>query len=61
MAETAIALIGSYGIKEGADPLLKILEKRDMFGAQTTLRLRVRRSRRARFCCGGSRVRLRRA
>jgi len=44
LAETAIALIGSYGIHEGADPLLQILEKRDVFGAQTALRIRAIKS-----------------
>jgi HEAT repeat protein len=40
MAETAIALVGSYGIKEGVGPLLKVLEGKDVFGARRPLRLR---------------------
>jgi HEAT repeat protein len=40
MAETAIALIGSYAIKEAVGPLLRILARRDIFGARRPLRLR---------------------
>ena len=40
MAETAIALVGSYAIKEAVGPLLRILAKRDIFGARRPLRLR---------------------
>jgi HEAT repeat protein len=40
MAETAIALVGNYGIKEGVGPLLKILAGRDIFGSRKPLRIR---------------------
>jgi HEAT repeat protein len=40
LAETAISLVGSYGIKEGVDPLLKILAKRDVFAWRTQIRIR---------------------
>ena len=40
LAESAIALVGSYGIREGIEPLLKILDKSDPFGAKRSLRLR---------------------
>jgi HEAT repeats len=40
LAETAISLVGSYGIKEGVDPLLKILAKRDVFASRTQIRVR---------------------
>jgi len=39
MAETAIALVGNYGIKEAVDPLLKILARRDFFGSKRALRI----------------------
>ena len=39
-AESAIALVGSYGIREGVGPLLKIVEKPDPFGVHRTIRLR---------------------
>ena len=39
MAETAIALAGNYGIKEAVDPLLRIVAKRDIFGARRPLRI----------------------
>lgn len=40
LAETAIALVGSYGIREGVAPLLKILKGRDIFGTRRMIRLR---------------------
>jgi HEAT repeat protein len=40
LAETAIALVGSYGIKEAADPLLQMLAKRDVFGTRMSVRVR---------------------
>jgi hypothetical protein len=40
LAEMAIALVGSYGIREGVEPLLKVLEGRDVFGTRRALRLR---------------------
>ena len=39
MAETAIALVGNYGIKEAVDPLLQILARRDLFGSRRALRI----------------------
>jgi hypothetical protein len=40
LAETAIMLVGNYGIKEAADPLLRMLGGNDIFGARRALRIR---------------------
>src|SRR5205085_12464377 len=40
LAETAIALVGSYGIKEGIEPLLDVVGSRDVFARRTMLRVR---------------------
>jgi len=40
LAESAIALVGSYGIREGVEPLLKILERADVFGGRRAVRIR---------------------
>jgi hypothetical protein len=40
LAETAIALVGNYGIKEGIDPLLGILRGNDWLGLRRSLRLK---------------------
>jgi HEAT repeat protein len=40
LAETAIALVGNYGIKEAVQPLLRMLDGNDIFGARRGLRLR---------------------
>lgn len=40
LAETAITLVGNYGIKEGVAPLLKILSGSDVFRTRTPLRIR---------------------
>jgi HEAT repeat protein len=40
LAETAVALVGNYGIKEGVDPLLQIVARRDLFGTHRPLRIR---------------------
>jgi hypothetical protein len=40
LAEAAIALAGSYGIKEAADPLLAIVDGYDLMGKRRTLRLK---------------------
>lgn len=39
MAESAISLVGSYGIREAVGPLLQVLAPRDVFGARRALRL----------------------
>ena len=44
LAETAIALVGNYGIKEGVDPLLDILGGSDVFGRRRPLRLKAIRA-----------------
>ena len=44
LAETAVALVGSYGIKEGVDPLLDIVANRDVFARRTSLRIRAIKS-----------------
>jgi hypothetical protein len=44
LAETAITLVGSYGIREAVDPLLRILEQRDVFGARMPVRLKAIRA-----------------
>ena len=40
LAETAIALVGNYGIKEGVDPLLGILRGKDWFGLRRSRRVK---------------------
>src|SRR5689334_21983771 len=40
LAETAIMLVGNYGIKEAVQPLLRLLDGKDIFGARRGLRLR---------------------
>lgn len=40
LAETAIALVGNYGIKEAVEPLLQILDHGDLFGRRRTIRLK---------------------
>lgn len=40
LAETAIALVGSYGIKEAVDSLLGLVEGHDMFGLRRPLRIK---------------------
>jgi HEAT repeat protein len=41
LAETAVALVGNYGIREAVDPLLRILDRTDVFGARRPLRIRI--------------------
>jgi hypothetical protein len=40
LAEAAVALAGSYGIKEAVAPLLKIVEGRDLMGKRRSLRVK---------------------
>ena len=40
VSEAAITLIGSYGIKEGVQPLLRVLEGTDIFGTKRARRLK---------------------
>jgi HEAT repeat protein len=40
LAETAIMLVGNYGIKEAVQPLLRMLDGNDIFGTRRGLRLR---------------------
>jgi hypothetical protein len=40
LAEAAVALVGSYGIKEAADPLLAIVEGLDLMGKRRSLRVK---------------------
>ncbi|MDQ6800409.1 MAG: HEAT repeat domain-containing protein [Acidobacteriota bacterium] len=40
VSETAITLIGSYGIKEGVQPLLHMLEGTDVFGTKRSRRVK---------------------
>jgi len=44
LADNAIALIGSYGITEGVDPLLRLLDGNDVTGARRSLRLKALRA-----------------
>lgn len=44
MAEAAIALVGSYGIREGVGPLVNIISGRDLLGRRRSLRIRAIRS-----------------
>ncbi len=39
LGETAIALVGSYGIREAVAPLLHLIAGRDIFGTRKPLRL----------------------
>jgi len=39
MAETAITLVGSYGIREAVDPLLRVIAGSDLFGGRRMLRI----------------------
>jgi HEAT repeat protein len=40
LAETAIALVGNYGIKEGVEPLLNVVAKKDLFFTRKPIRVR---------------------
>jgi len=44
VVETAVALIGNYGIKEGIQPLLRILQGGDFWGARRALRVKAIRA-----------------
>ena len=44
LAETAVTLVGNYGIREGAAPLVRILERTDFLGRRRSLRLRAIRA-----------------
>lgn len=44
LAESAIAMVGSYGIREAVEPLLRILEGKDIFGARRSIRLKALRA-----------------
>lgn len=44
LAESAISLVGSYGIREAVDPLLRLLKGRDLFGARRSIRLKALRA-----------------
>lgn len=44
IAEKAITLAGSYGIKEAVDPLLQVIDGNDVWGAKRPLRLRALRA-----------------
>lgn len=44
IAEKAIALVGSYGIKEAVGPLLQVIDGNDVWGARRALRLRALRA-----------------
>lgn len=44
LAEAAITLVGSYGIREAVGPLRRLLEGRDVFGARRSVRLRALRA-----------------
>lgn len=44
LAESAISLVGSYGIREAVDPLLRLLQGRDLFGARRSIRLKALRA-----------------
>ncbi|HUP47833.1 MAG TPA: hypothetical protein VNA04_03485 [Thermoanaerobaculia bacterium] len=40
LAEMAIGLVGSYGIREAVEPLLQVIETWDLFGARRAVRIR---------------------
>jgi HEAT repeat protein len=44
LAETAVSLIGSAGIKEGLGPLLRVLEGIDIFGGRRSIRVKAIRA-----------------
>lgn len=44
LADNAISLIGSYGITQGVDPLLRVLEGNDVMGARRSLRVKALRA-----------------
>jgi HEAT repeat protein len=44
VAETAIALVGSAGIREGVQPLLRIVKGNDVFGSRRSLRIKAIRA-----------------
>ena len=44
LAQTAVTLVGQYGLKEGVGPLLRILEGSDILGANRMLRIRALRA-----------------
>ena len=44
LADTAVTLVGSYGIKQGVDPLLRILNGNDILGARRSLRMKAIRA-----------------
>ena len=44
VVEAAVGLVGSYGIKEAVQPLLRILEGSDIFGARRKLRIKAVRA-----------------
>jgi len=44
LVDTATALVGSYGIKQGVGPLLRILEGNDILGARRAVRMKALRA-----------------
>ncbi|HSP15392.1 MAG TPA: HEAT repeat domain-containing protein [Thermoanaerobaculia bacterium] len=44
VAETAITLLGNYGIKEGVEPLLRVVSGNDVLGARRVLRIKAIRA-----------------
>ncbi len=44
LAESAIALVGSYGIREAVNPLLRLLHGKDFFGARRGIRMKAIRA-----------------
>lgn len=44
LAETAVTLVGSYGMTEGVEPLLGLLTRNELFGSRRTLRIRAIRA-----------------
>jgi HEAT repeat protein len=44
VVETAVALVGNYGIKEGVQPLLRLLQGNDFFGGRRSLRVKAIRA-----------------
>jgi HEAT repeat protein len=44
LAETAITLVGNYGIQEAVAPLLRMISVNDVFGARRALRIRAIRA-----------------
>jgi HEAT repeat protein len=44
VAETAVTIVGNYGIKQAVEPLLRIVQGNDIFGTRRSLRVKAIRA-----------------